>query len=240
MAGFLVFLPGLSSPGAVPERLRTVGLVGLSADTPLFANIQHGPTGQPGGLCWWDDPRRPDTTPTTNVALHDWQAAKPDGEFPAGRFWLGREKGRPVRPSDLQRPVVHAGHAVRLADGQEWTIPVARQLPQLLGLNDAGDFARRPRPEYAEFWRDAERALSEWCFGEGIPYAAGWEFCCKALGLNYRVDRAICDWLGLFDSPSMVETVYATVEWHSLVATLKKKESEGTSDTPPTDAGEPA
>lgn len=230
MAGFLIYIPG--ARGAAPEHLAKVGLADLAGDAaPACKDVlERGPDGGRGVVCWWDDPAHPDRTPRGGVFLdaQRWAPAKafPEKSLAAGRFWLGCEKKEKPRPADLERRQLQPGADVRLADGQLWHVPIAWQLPQLLGLADDGRVASRPVAKYRGFWDAAWRAM-DWFRPNSagkcsIDFEPGYDFCCQALSINYRVNRDVADFLGLIDTDALFAIPKAVVELEMLVEAEKK------------------
>lgn len=253
MPGYVIFLP--HKTGQDPRYLTDVGLGDLLADgAPEFLQVDSGPGGNPGVLARWSSPEYPDRAPTWSIEHHTFTPfgsnlrATPHVETAADLaevdFWLGHEKGKPPRPEDLERRRLRAGPRVRLADGQEWQIPVAQMLPRVLGLGKP-----RPTDAYRPFWALTMRAVEEWLqLGEGGPF---WRcaddqlfaFACAALAINYRVSPVVCDWLGLIDTDCAFDVLNAVTEGTALgrLLDLEKKRAEClTAATLSTEPGEPA
>lgn len=233
MAGLLIYIPGRH--GQNPEMLRDVGLGALltSDDSgPSFAAvINNGPDGGAGALAFWDalsQDRVP--RPTINKESQVWQAAKPCGDLQAGRFWLGYEKSRPPTPECLSRRHQHPGEAVTLNDGNEWLIPVARQLPRVLGLDESGNVGSRVDDSYREFFEQAYAIFDLFDLtGDGnatLPHKDGYEFASLALSINYRVNRDVCDFLGLIGTKSLFDIPKVVCELEKLLPVLEKKSAE--------------
>ena len=241
MAGIVIYLPGRR--GADPRMLREVGLGSLLADGdsgPSFADVlENGPDGGAGVLLFWDNPLTPDRTPRLTVADNTWQPAKRSGTLPGGRFWLGQETGGIVRPCDLERRTMQPGGDVILEDGQAWHVPVARQLPRVLGLDDLGNVSGRVRDEYKAFFDAAWASIERFQLGEGglqIPYDDGFDFCALALSINYRVNRDVADFLGIIGTAALFEIPKVVCELEELVNHFQKK---SVGDTRPIAVGVP-
>lgn len=236
MAGFLIYLPG--ERGSHPDVLRKVGLGELLAPDdagPMFFDvIAGGPDGSTGkGVLWEHDDASRRPARTINLETQEWHPAKACGDLPAGRFWLGRERSRPVRPEDLERKVMHPGADVILEDRQAWHVPIARQLPRVLGLTDDGQVGGRVKDAYRDFYHAAWSIFD--LFGltpEGmaiVPEREGYEFCAQALSINYRVNRDVCDFLGLIGTAALVAIPKAVIEMEELIEWLEKKNAEAAS-----------
>lgn len=209
MPGIYYFFPGKT--GANPDHFAKAG-IGELLGTPgkeqgptFFETPGSGPNGSGGVVAYW--PVSLDQMPLAfKPELQDWHDAGP--------VWLGRDKGQPVTPESLQRSKRHQGRDVVLADGQSWHVPIARQLPHLLGIG-------KPRIHdlYKPFWERSVKAL-DWLgvTDDGviwdIPWndenSEGFQFACAALAVNYRVCPLVADWLGLFTADEVcriLETV---------------------------------
>ena len=201
MASYLIYLPG--KRGASVDLLREVGLGDLCADgAPLFADVpSRGPDDGRGVVCGWDDPLDPSKNQPLAVRtdLQDWSPAKPHDGLEAGRFWLGNSKASPVRPHDVRRRKTYAGLPVKLADGNEWEMPIARVMPKRYGFGADGSFGSQTRDEYKAFCEAAEEIHAQLIEqdGKALEIKGGWEFGVRALALNYRVNAAVVDWLDL-------------------------------------------
>jgi len=173
----------------------------------------------------------------------DWKGA-PGTKWGVG-YWRSSKPG----PADLARPEQIGGHAVRLADGHEWLIPVARYLdggtafPERLQLGPDGQWAQTGTiPQYADICRQAETAWAalstrleddetgtvEFTLHDEAQLAA------QALGVNYRVGPVECSLLGLFDTTAVSAVVLALVDWPSVKALTiaeEKKSPVGAGDS---------
>lgn len=236
---FLFFFPGRSGQDA--NYLREVGLDELAGESPEFLFTDRGPSGSPGVLCRFASPLRPDQTPSWDVAAYDW--TDPDAPI-AGRqsptVMFGRTKSAPLTPAMLERRKLRPGALVRLADGQQWQIPIARQLPRVLGRQKAS----RPTDAYKPFWDLATRAVEEWLLlGDRGPVWSTtdeqlFDFACAALAINYRLAPALVDWLGLIDTDCAFEVVNAVTEGQCLgrLLELEKKRAATQQNPSPSDS----
>ncbi len=241
MAGYLLYLPGRR--GCNPSMIAEHGLATLCGeDTPMFRDVlEHGPDGGNGVLCYWEhmnSPERNHEPAIVDTTRQEWRPAKANGDQQAGRYWIGWDKSRPVRPSDILRRRSHVSTPVILEDGNEWLIPIAKQLPQVLGLDERGMVAGRIKDQYREFWDQSWKVLDWFQPREdgtcAVPYTEGFEFCCLALSVNYVVNRDIVDALGLIgtgDNGGLFSIPKAVIE---LDALLKKN----LADSQPSSAGE--
>ncbi len=161
---------------------------------------------------------------------------------PAGA-WVGRYTDSPVEPKDLQRDEMLSGHEVRLADGRDWLVPIARawgefegevgwckRLPQKTTLDEDGNWTTGEVVErYAEIWStvcqfwdalldgDSEDAESEDA-GQGaakiqFDFPGIRDAALQILTVNYRLGKAEVALLGLFESGTSDNVLMATIDW---------------------------
>jgi hypothetical protein len=233
------------------EALAEVGLGAVLADVETLDQLARddltglGP-GQTSGclLCAWQPATEPPTRTSFQPACQDWTEIVP------GKLWLGLDKFEPTRPEDLLRhsgrrevdgrplPAV-AGHAVRLGDRRDWTVPVVRRpafghgvdgtgLPQVCGWDPEGKFTGQVRPEYAALWEASARLVPVFFDGGDEPLEWLVAQAVEALAINYRVDRALASALGLLDSQNWEAVAGAMVDiptFRALAARQKKTEN---------------
>lgn len=207
---FAIYLPG--KRGAHESMLRDAG-AGWACDpsvVAMFADVSEGGPDGGGGVLVYFDPRgrfAPNMLATIDMAAQDWLPAAPDGELPAGRYWVGIWKQQKPTPDDLQRATLVDGAPLLLRDGREWVIPIADYLPRLMTINrQTGDEELRPLPDHLSFIERTNEIFKLFISDEfhdrlkddfrvvvpkGLTYAA------EALAVNYRVGRDLVDMLGL-------------------------------------------
>jgi hypothetical protein len=133
-----------------------------------------------------------------------------------------------VTPADLARNRQLPGLPVKLQDGQEWLIPIAKQLPHKIELDADGEPVRRILGRYAAFYAEAGKyydLLRGYRSGEPLTIAGAFAFAVEALALNYRINRDVADFLELFTEENILWTIGATFELSELdaIAAQKKK-----------------
>lgn len=216
---FAVYFPGKS--GADPKHFVEAGLGELLDDvSPSFADLQPGPDGGQGLAATWAP------GPIIPSAL-EWTRA--------GEVHFGKSAGQKARPEEFARRQQHYGADVLLADGELWHIPIARQLPQLLGLDDSGRWVGRVDPRYQKFWEAAWTALDWFAPDESgscsVDFQAGAEFICQALAINYRLNRRVASWLGLVRSDLFWPVARAVTDFDQLLSAQKKTAAAGPSSS---------
>jgi hypothetical protein len=228
-----IYIPGIR--GASLEPLRQLGLSDLlDAQTTCMTIDVHrdGPDGGAGVCFHWESPvaDAPGSPAPPGVHLEDqiWQPCKPN--VAAGRqaaaFWLGRPKGDFVSPATLSRPRQLPSTAVRLADGNDWLVPIAVKLPHKITLDADGEPIRKVASRYEQFYQRAEKyfaLLRGHRRGEERELAGAYHFAVEALAFNYRFNRDVADFLDLFTEENLLWTMGATFEVRELDAWQAQK-----------------
>ena len=143
-----------------------------------------------------------------------------------GGYWVGFYTDNPPTAADLARDEQIDGHKVKLSDGSEWLVPMARcfpvgtKLPETLILTKEG-LGSRPIAKYAQFSRRAQRmwnsvlhqiGVFEGELDEVIDARDEWILAAEALGLNYYVSAAEINALELLTTTNLAEIVMAVVD----------------------------
>ena len=245
MSSYLLYFPGQT--GADPRHFERAGLGELLRTDdlqPSFADVvDRGPDGGAGVIAGWIDVRHPAANPRMGhfPEAQTWEPCKPDAsrKLPAGRFWLGREAARPPGPEQLARDVQLAGFEHLLADGNLWLAPNILLLPHRYALGEDDQEIRVVKASHASIF---ERGL--WCYRaieaevrENAPRPGKLlrEYCAEMLALNYRVNREISYWLGLWDDDDETWWQFAlkTVDWLALQAIENDVKKKAGQPTPP-------
>ncbi len=215
MAGYLIFIPA-GSPNAQPRQLLAdLGLGGLcDDDLPDALPVAVGPTGAGGVLLTWClSPGAPQLGYYPDD--QEWQAMSDR------TWWFGREKGQTVTPDSVSRRRLFTSLTTTLADGNEWRIPLARELPRTWGLDPLGRFQRNVQPQFQSFVELSARVYDSLLgageslsvnAGDGVPVPEAWEFICRSLAMNYRLCPEIIAAIGLIDDSNFASVLLATAE----------------------------
>jgi hypothetical protein len=174
-------------------------------------------------------------------------------------FWKEERPG----PEDLKRADQLPGSLVRLRDGKDWLVPIARgwndrgdqaswynALPKTLTIDANGEWAiGGVEPKYAFLWELANRWWTE-MLGQEVAadgsvrfdFASGHDAAVSVLAANYRVTRIEAALLGLFDDQFYAAgaILNAMIEWPTFMAWAKKNLIEPVPAGLPSNAGEPA
>lgn len=149
--------------------------------------------------------------------------------------WLGVIDGARIDPAHLARPTQRPGHWVKLGDGSEWLVPVARlrdggcALPRRRALTPDGSIGWNVEAEFRGLTDFAGRV---WDAHMGQAYS-GTEaeidaMCAAALGVNYALGLMECIVLGLFTDSSQRLIAEALIDWptvEAILEELKKKQA---------------
>jgi len=218
---FLYFIPGASGQ-LPPEKAKEVGIgYALTGKGVIPGQCGRGPDGGPGILCAIEGAPHPN--PIYAPADQTWVKG------PGGKYWAGFNNAQRPTPDLLARDKFIAGDKVKLRDGHEWTIPIARSfvrgsaLPQELSLGEDGrTWELKTLPEYVSLCADAEKVWEG--FG---AVAAGGKFeiddqeliriAVDALGVNYRVSAVEVSMLRLLSTAEMWLILRAMVDWNSVI-----------------------
>jgi hypothetical protein len=211
---YQIYIPGVS--GCSPEHLQNVGLGDLfdpHCGVEAIEVLENGPDKGRGMCFFW----QPCPVAGYHPERQQWVPAKAAGKLKANRFWMGRDNFAPVQAVDLLRTDHLGGLGVRMADGEEWLVPVARKLPHKFTIDEDGRPRRVVKERYEAFFDTAYRyfcQMIEWYQGSmgDITIDEAWNFACSALMWNYRLNADVIAWLGLLDDRSILELIAATHE----------------------------
>lgn len=227
---FVYFIGGETRPqltaAQLPPTLAHLAGAGLG-----YRKTGSGPSGGHGLLM-------------SDKGAVEYLPAKQTWRKMADKGWIGFET-LPT-PHDLMRDEIRAGQNVRLADGRQWLVPVARmvtgggqmsecQLPRKRSLGPDGRWvAGSVTDRHADLWAAAEKWWNKkYAILEQVAGAPGAsvEFSLEdetqsavcALATNYRVGAFECDLLGLFDDTSVMAVLDALCDLVSFDVMLSKK-----------------
>lgn len=211
------------------DRAGELGLAHAVSEGLSFMSTSNGPEGRRGVLF---APEAPRLAPNMS-----WT---PLGE----RAWVGFDLENPPKPEQLIRSEQFPGHQVKLSDGQEWLIPVARcldgttLLPKKMEYRDGAWIEGDLQPRYQSFFQSAvalfDRLMGIEAEGEHVQAEVTTEIdlAAHALGLNYRLGPAEISALGLLDTRTAQAVALAVIDWPTFIALKKKMESEPASSAP--------
>jgi len=211
----LYFLPNVA--GQVSLEVAASAGLSYAFESPSVTSNQTGagPDGGPGMVFAADGLFHP-----FDAGHQTWR------KHPARDYWAGVDRRHVPTPDQLARGEMLPGQLVKLADGRQWIVPIARgaatedgspvwyeALPQRLVRDDAGkwvpgDVIARYEPlwsianQWSAIW---ERMLLEAVEDDGgettieVDDFEAVEAAVAVLGFNYRIGPMEADLLGLLD-----------------------------------------
>lgn len=263
MAGFLYYIEGAKADLKI-EALRSLGL-GYAFDTNgdfTASGVSRGPGDLGAGVVLTDMKRLGDRLIGLYPDKQTWRIIPRAGDQ---KLMVGHYKDDRPMPADLQRAEILDGHFVRLEDGNDWLIPVARgvgeidgelvpydKLPHTIGLGNDGSWSRDGAiSKYGalwtlalRWWDELQRGLTGDVIEDSAKVVVSMEFndiadgAVEALTTNYRLHKAEVSMLGLFSDRSMYQVMHALVDMPTIEAFAKKKLRGDPQDTCSTNDGD--
>lgn len=236
MGSLLLYIPKDSldpQDGKTPGRatIEAMGAAELLGASPMSSQVRAGPDGLdgPGG---WVMSIAGDAAPAFHGDRQVWRSF--EGERLGSAGWFGwpdpqhpevrRGLGGPPTPEQLVRSRIIPGHAVRLGDGREWIIPVARNAGGVCTLPIRMARERNPQDgqmrwvtrsvhdRHAALWGMAQRVWDT-ASGEGqMSMEEAAEMACRALAENYRICPALIEAMELFTTETYREVLYTLID----------------------------
>jgi len=235
MANPLYFIEGLAACSR--EQAAAHGLAGV-LPTIESRQTSRGPSGGGGVIVG-----------VTSERLGFDQSAQTWRKLPGGKVWFGWWNDAPPGPEDLQRTEQLPGHLVKLRDGREWLVPLARawsdsgyspKIPAAIDFDESGKLCRgKVEPQYRDL-EDAASSYADFFFdGGSVDREQLLKWSCDALAVNYRISRYEALALGLFDDQFLAaqDVLRAAIDWPGLRAIFEKKEAGQQSDAQPISPG---
>lgn len=216
---FSVIIPdvdGCKATGSTTELVR-VGLADLVPGSNQLA-IPEGPTGTRCVHWTWPRPGEPadhNYDPDSQI----WMPAVAWDGRPAGRYWIGYDKAKPLGPEQLKRSKQLPGSWVVAGDGNRWLIPSVSTLP-CDWVPGNGGWTR----ELPEEYQPLSIAASEMAFRVTNSEAGTlldneiFDFVLRFLQLNYRLPRELLGKIRLFNDSNAAELF-----WRALNPEMRKR-----------------
>lgn len=238
MGALLYFLPevkgGVSALATASNgRLVSYGLADMLGENVSTRGADAGPSGT-HGLVVSHSGR------ATQIGY--WPDRQTWSEVPAceGRLaaWIGFATDSPPGPDDLARDEQVGGHMIKLGDGREWLIPIARAFPddspidEILRIGPNGELVKAPLPKYAAITADADRV---WRMMESanddpnqipsedaiIPDLDCIAIATRALAINYRVRTQEVSALDLILRSTVMPVLLALIDYPTRMSVVK-------------------
>lgn len=246
----MYFVPQLDH--ATHQTLRQRGIE-VAGQGPLQQiAVKGGPQDVGNGIlvCFDSKPGRP---LRYEPNAQTWKPIKGEDDI---AYWIGWYTDAKPGPMQLARQHGLGGRSVRLADGQEWIVPVVYlvncecQLPRRYGIGDGGQTEALVAQEYRGLLEKADQimdAISQWRDSNKTDLVVDVAMLADALicglGFNYRLGRAEVLALELLDDKAIARGAFAMVEFDKAFEAVQKKTldmaARFTSDLPPVTAPPP-
>lgn len=198
-----------------PQLLERVGLSDFVQGAE-FLTTGEGPgpiLARPGQIVAWRKPGK--AAIGYQPAVQTWFPAVARDGLEAGRYWIGLWNEHTLTPADIARPYPKPGRTVTLGDGQEWLLPIAKELPADLILQDDGSWRYEVQRQFHAFYLGYLRWLA--IFGQAqdgdtFEFADAAEFVLQALRINYRLLPEIASRLRLFTTENVSPALFAILK----------------------------
>lgn len=250
MSNFLYFLSGVSNRKAAQVAIGEAGLRYAIPGGFTSTEVTEGPSGGAGLLVAKDT-----SDLGSSFKMHTdqvWRAV-PGSAIAWMGFYPAESECPTPHPDGLLREDAISGHTVRLGDGNDWVVPLARAivdggkeglmlhtLPQTVGVDakgawSDGEIIRRFRPlnGLAERWwdkiiKDSKDKNLEDAGKITIPFSENdvRDGAMLALAVNYRVSPIEVAALELFDTANIREILGAVIDWPGFQELIKKKRKQ--------------
>lgn len=207
--------------------------------SPTVAPARSGPEGETGVFFLFSTVHGADAVlAKVNKDSAEWV------EVPETGAWFGYLKANRPVPSDLLREETLEGYNVRLADGNEWVIPIARYvlsnddsspLPKSMRYNGGKWEPGNVLPMYQKFFEDACKVwdvISDEKTAGKFDVSTECDLSATAIGFNYRISATEISALGLIDTRNQLAIVKAIVDWPMLEEAKKKLDTEDSNSAP--------
>ena len=230
-----VDLEGRNRPGINVSILRGLGLDKLIRKPRWVSG--PGPDKRHGHIVVEDG------APFTGFTeAQEWQEG-PD-------YWVGMNPEERPGPVDLMRELMTGGHAVTMADKNEWQVPCLCVWPghvmpsaRTYRLNANGSVRTELLEEYIDLGKRVEKVWEQYAERVGaitvedgdelvrfdIDIEDDFPLVSDALAINYHVDRWGISLLGLFSAMTIQRSIQALLDMPGLLDIAKKKRSAASS-----------
>ena len=265
---FLYFIPNASKDAIQLDQVIAAGLGDVLRDrlTPsdlagsgrlAIGGASNGPGGHNGVVLQClvpnvftpSDEDQPPPVVGYYPKLHTWQPAATGN----AAYWIGYDPHALPAPEDLARDNSVSGYFETLGDGREWLCPVIRQYLGQVNLPDVwrvvnGQIVSTVKPDWQGAWELSGQIWESHVSRSDPDVATAMLWCCKLLGINYRIGPMEASLLGLLGRDEYPNVLRAAIHGPGIEprkAALKKSESpvgppestsRGSGDSPPNTA----
>lgn len=197
MAGFLYFAPVATPPTL--EIVRGWGLAYAFARSPAIRECQNATPSGSKGYLFADAKRLGDHQLRCDLEQQKWRRI-PGRCCGKQEIYIGYWRDAKPTPDDLARPEMLSGYRLKLADGNEWQIPVVRAfdedtasaiplLPTHYDLDEDGELTRGAVQEsHRWLWELTEPAWNAMVSETEVSDQDMLSVAAKLMGANYAVD----------------------------------------------------
>ena len=161
------------------------------------------------------------------------------------KYWVGFYNDDPPGEAVLRRKKQLAGHKVKLIDGVEWLVPVARilsggsALPRALILGANGEVVTEVLAQYCEFSSRVEKLWEDFQCEQGwqqgrpsMDLKQRWHLAAEALSWNYYVNAAEISLLKLINTSTLADILGAVIDLPTLETVAKEITAHKKKDNP--------
>jgi len=204
---YQLFIPDTTSPD--PAILDAVGLADLRQGAELLPTAE-GPGGRKGLIVAWRKPGKAQIG--YQPAKQTWFANATQGDVETGAYWIGLWNDSPLLPATIRRDYPKPGNTVTLGDNQEWTIPIAKELPADIILQDDGSFRFDVQRQYHAFYLEYLTWLEKFAQcreGDQFDFGQAAHFVLAGLRINYRLLPEVASRLKLLNTENVTTAMFA-------------------------------
>lgn len=214
MAGFLYYVPTDTPP--TRERLHELGFPHAHIASLPGRGCSSGPDGKNGYVFALTPPKAAGAREPT-IGYYDEEPSHPNHqewlECDNGKFFMSFAVHDRPTPLDLQNKQSITGEFVTLADGNDWKIPVIRNIDGTPGVEsvlrikpDGAIAFDKPAPQYMRVWDLAQRLWNQNTDPKSMMSEADlFLLIVDVMSLNYRVSKWEVGNLDLFTDENLSE-----------------------------------
>lgn len=244
---YFLYFPGRQS--LPKEEMESIGLGNIvDGDGPTWSQITGPDEGQ-GAFATWSPGGR--DAPVGLDEMQTWEEHPGSPLADKGAYWFGwYERDRPIA-FDLKKAKSFDGLGAILGDEGEWSIPIARYLPHDNCWDvKTGKYSRQIAEAYKDYFEMSEQFVTQF-FSQldqleelglqpddrigihEIPMNVTWEYCVRALDMNYRLTSDLIHWMGLLrEDTSVLRLIMASTEMPLRVQMLAESGDQKKTDLP--------
>jgi len=236
MSGFIYFIPGI---GSLPTRdwLFANEMEFFQDNIGDIGQINGGPGEQNGFAFSFRGRTDPNQKQGYFKKHQKWN------KFFDGKLWVGYDSVKKPNPEFLKRKNAIPGYKIKLGDGNEWEIPIARRfdigslLPTTLYIGSNGKTLQRPIDDYLRLSKYADMVYSdfeiEYKIVEGTEldfkvtdFDILYEIATECLSTNYNIGRYEISCLGLLQTNFMQDICNSLIDMPFISEAIEEMNAE--------------